>query len=187
MASRSADPDPQPLPETVVVGRVRRAHGLRGEVLVESWSDVAGRFARGQELLLHRPGETPRALRIAASRRHGSGLRLRFEGVGDRDAAAALAGAELEVRRQQVPPAEDGAYYYFELVGCRCHDREAGDLGTVIDLVEDGGGLLLRLEGAAGELLVPFVGAFLVDVDVAGRRIELHLPPGLIDACTSTS
>lgn len=196
MTSRSSGPESLPperettgaaSSETVVVGRVRRAHGIRGEVLVESWSDVADRFDPGQELLVGGERGALERLRVERSRNHGNGWLVSFAGIADRDRAAALAGARIEVERARVPRPPEATYYYFELVGCRCVDATAGDLGTVTDVIEDGGGLLLRIESSGRELLIPFVDAFLETVDVARRRIELRLPPGLVETCTFAS
>ena len=183
--------------ERVVVGRVGGAHGLRGEVAVAVLSDVAGRFAPGATLLLAGRGAPPRPLVVAAARPQTSRRKDRllghYAGVEDRTAAEALRGGLLEVEAATVPPAPAGTYYQFDLVGCRCEDRRAGLLGEVVDVVEGGGGDLLRVavpaqgEEPAGELLLPFVDAYLVEVDIAGRRILWDLPEGLIEACGSAS
>ena len=124
---------------------------------------------------------------------------LTLDGVNDRDAAEALRGARLEVDRGDVPDAPDGFYYHFQLVGCECHDEHEGHLGTVCDVVDDGGGSLLIVEMARTALAktevakggrrvpIPFVNAFLRNVDVESRRIDLTLPEGLIETCTSRS
>jgi 16S rRNA processing protein RimM len=167
---------------------VRKAHGVRGEVAVAPETDVPDRFAPGGRMVARlRSGEV-RTLEVASSRRHGDGWLVRFAGYADRDAAELLRSAVLEVDRSEVPPPPDGSYYYYELSDCLCVDRGAGELGRVTDLVEDGGGLLLELATpGGGRLLVPFVDAYLVSVDVAVGRIELDLPPGLVETCTSTS
>ena len=154
-------------------------------------SDVPGRFAPGSRLLAARDGIPAPALVVAASRPHKSGAQVRFAGVDDRDAAEALRGVTLEVERSEVPAAAPGTYYYYELLGCRC--RESGrDLGEVVDLVEDGGGLLLivempaALEDARRRMPVPFVQSFIRGIDVAEGTIDLALPPGLLETCAST-
>jgi 16S rRNA processing protein RimM len=169
---------------------VLRPHGLRGEVVVEVLSDVPGRLDRGSRLLASRDpssdGSPVRTLTVAASQPHKSGARILFEGIGDADAAEALRGLTLEVERSQVPAAEPGTYYYYELLGCRCSDG-GQDLGAVVDLVEDGGGLLLIVSDGERRIPVPFVESFLREVDVAQGRIALDLPPGLLEACASRS
>ncbi len=178
-------------PDTVIVGRVRKPHGVRGEVRIEVLSDNADRFVAGVELQLV-PSElsrglTPRTVTIERSRPDKGDLLVHFEGIEDRDAVEGWRGALLEVDRASVPAAEDGTYYYFELVGCRCHDRQAGDLGEIVDVLEDGGGLLLLTRHGDRELPIPFVNRFIEHIDIQAGRIELNLPPGLVELCTSKS
>jgi 16S rRNA processing protein RimM len=174
------------LPETITVGRVLRPQGVRGEVVVEVLSDVPERFAPGSRLMGTREGKPGITVEVAASRPHKSGAVVRFAGSEDRDQAEELRGLWLEIPRSQVPPAEPGTYYQYELVGCLC--RVSGEeLGRVAEVVEDGGGLLLIVEGEGRRIPVPFVREFLREVDVAGARIDLELPPGLVETCASKS
>jgi 16S rRNA processing protein RimM len=185
-APSEAPPRRDDLPETVAVGRVLRPHGVRGEVVVEVLSDVPGRFRKGSRLTGVREGEPPVALVVAAGRAHKSGAVVRFEGSGSREAAEELRGLDLEVRRAEVPAAPAGTYYQYELLGCLCRDG-GEELGRVAEVVEDGGGVLLIVEGEGGRVPVPFVKEFLRAVDVAAGRIDLALPPGLLEACASRS
>jgi 16S rRNA processing protein RimM len=170
-----------------LVARVRRAHGLRGEVAVEVLTDVPARLASGAEVEVVGADGLRRVGRIVASRPHRDGQLVHLEGVDDRGAAASLRGAVFEVPRNCVPPAPSGSFYYFELEDCSCFDRRAGALGRVVDVIEDGGGILLRVVSDERELLVPFVEAYLRSVDIDGGRIELDLPVGLIEVCASRS
>ncbi len=174
-------------PDSVVVGVVHRAHGIRGEVAVEPLSDVPGRLAAGSALTAVDRRGGRRELRVASARPHQGLSLVTFEEVADRDAAEALRGATLEVALAEVPPPPAGAFYQFQLVGCRCRDAAAGELGLVTDLVDDGGGQILVVSGPAGEVLVPFVERFIRSIDLEARSIELELPPGLIEACASGS
>lgn len=183
MSVRPAEQGSATPPDLVEVGRVLRPHGIRGELVVESWTEQERRFEPGAVLL---PVAGAPLVLVAARQHHGR-LLVRFEGVDDRDRAERLRGTVLHVRRDQVPPAPGGTYYHFELVGCVLEDRRSGPLGTVAGVVEDGGGALLRVAVEKGELLVPFVSAFLLRVDIAGRRIQMDLPEGLVETCASTS
>ena len=182
----SEDSHRDDLPDRVAVGRVLRPHGLRGDVVVEVLSDVPGRFDPGSRLLAVRGERPERTLTVVESLPHKSGARIRFEGIADHDGAEALRGLTLEVERAEVPAAEPGTYYYYELLGCRCRDGER-ELGTVVDVVEDGGGLLLIVADGERRVPVPFVARFLQEVDVARGRIVVDLPPGLLAACASKS
>ena len=175
------------LPERVMVGRIRKPHGVGGAVSVETMSDVEDRFAPGAGLWARLADGRQRSLVVASARPHGEALLLRFEGCDDRDAAEALRAAVLEIERRAVPPPPRDSFYYYELIGCRCRDGRAGELGEVAGVIEDGGGLLLELEAPAGRVLVPFVKAYLAAVDVERGVIELDLPEGLVETCTSTS
>jgi 16S rRNA processing protein RimM len=178
------------LPETVAVGRILRPHGVRGEVVVEVLSDVPGRFQKGSRLLGVRAGASPIVLpvilTVATSRPHKTGAVVRFEGFEDPDQAAALRGLDLEVPRAEVPKAPRGTYYQYELLGCLC--RDAGEeLGRVVEVLEDGGGTMLIVEGEGRRVPVPFVKEFLRRVDVEAGEIDLALPPGLLEVCASES
>jgi 16S rRNA processing protein RimM len=194
-SSRTTEEQPRAdLPERVAVGRVVRPHGVRGEVVVTNLSDVPDRLAAGRTVLVSREAGDGGALTslasrsrvIASSRPQKSGMLVRFEGVEDRDQAEELRGAWLEVDRSQVPEAPEGTYYWYQLLGCRCRDR-GDDLGEVVDLLEDGGGLLLIVSDGERRLPIPFVAGFLRGVDVERGTIDLELPPGLIEACASRS
>jgi len=181
-------PSPAAADGTVLVGRVLRPHGVRGEVVVETWTDNPERFVPGARLLAGPAG----ALEVAEARPHRGALLVRFAGVGDREAADMLRGTDLAVPAESVPAAPEGTYYHFQLVGCRVRDAAAGELGEVVDLAEDGGGLILLVEGEAPgggsrRVPVPFVGALLKRVDVERREIEVELPEGLVEACASRS
>ncbi|MEM8961182.1 MAG: ribosome maturation factor RimM [Acidobacteriota bacterium] len=175
------------LPEWIEVGRILRPHGIRGDLKIQVESDVVDRFAVGRTVIaeLGRGGRGGRrTLEIKSARHHSDGLLARVAGVDDRDAAEALRNATLVVRRDDVPPPPDDQWYVWQLAGCRCSDVETGDLGTVETVIEDGGGHLLSIVDDQGRrLLVPFVNAMCTAVDVEAGRIELDLPPGLIEAC----
>ena len=177
-----------PADDRVLVGEILRPHGLRGEVKVAVHSDIEERFAVGKTLILVAPNGDAEPVRIGGFRwSQGVGLML-LEGWEGRDRAEALRGHRLEIDRHQVPEAPEGSYYYFDLVGCRCLDRQLGVLGEVEDLLEDGGGLLMSIRRAEGTvLLVPFVDAFLGEIDLEAKVIQVDLPAGLVETCESRS
>ena len=189
LRSSSSKTEAPALPQTVQVGEILRPHGVRGEVVVFATTDNPGRFAPGAELALALPGESPRTIRVATAReRRPELLVVGFEGVVDRDGAEALRAGRLEVELARVPAAPAGAFYHFELIGCRCRDRREGDLGEVADLIADGGGwLVVAVREDGRRVALPFVERFLVAIDTPARTIDWDLPEGLVETCASRS
>lgn len=164
----------------VVVGRVLKAHGLRGEVVVESLSDVPGRFA---------PGTTMRAdgvsRVIASSRPHQGRLLLTFEGIGDRTAAEGLRGATLTAPPVDVSDSE--TYYAHELVGMAVVLEDGTWVGDVVDLVEipaSAGYDLLEIDTDGHRWLLPAADELVEIADAEGVDVLCIIDPpaGLLPA-----
>jgi 16S rRNA processing protein RimM len=188
MSSKSSKPEsPRALPPTVVVAEVRRPHGLRGEVVLTLLSDTPRRLEEGSDLQLVFPSGERQRVVIETSRRQKDSVVVRFGGAEDRDDAESFRGARLEVPTESVPPSPEGSYYYFELLSCTCHDEKEGRLGEVVEIVEDGGGLILKVDDGKRELMIPFVRAYMKRVDTEAGVLEFDLPEGLVETCASRS
>ncbi len=165
----------------LLVGIVRRPHGLAGEVSVEVLTDFPERFVPGLNLVWRR-GSRVRVLRLAGARRHGKRMLLSFEGIGGVDAAAALARGDLCLPAGEAVPAPPDFYYSHEVVGWRCQDLSGKGIGVVTDLQQTPAGPLLSIETPAKkEALVPFVRPIVVSIERASKRIVLDVPEGLLD------
>jgi 16S rRNA processing protein RimM len=167
--------------EHVVVARVVKAHGIRGEVSCQVLSDVPDRLEVGTSVLL---GDTPTV--VVASRPHQGRLLLRFEGITDRNGAELLRGREI--RAEPLDVEEHDAYFVHELVGMAVVDANGGPLGEVVGLVELPAAAeydLLEVERpGGGRWLLPAVDDYVeVDVDDAGqeRLMVVEPPEGLLD------
>jgi 16S rRNA processing protein RimM len=163
--------------EYVVVGRIGRAHGLRGEVFVEPRTDEPERrFATGQIL---RTGTG--SLTVAGSRIHSGKLVVRFEEIDGRDAAEAARGTELTCPVDPTERPEDPEEFYdHQLVGLRVETVD-GELVGELELVQHGAAQdLLVIRTPEREVLFPFVAAFVPEVDVAGGRIVIDDRAGLL-------
>jgi 16S rRNA processing protein RimM len=170
---------PQGEPDLVVVGRVGKPQGIKGEVTVEVRTDDPGqRFAQGATLL---SDEGP--LTVAQSRDHSGRLVVLFEGVADRNGAEALRGRLLQVDARTLPPLEDeDEYYDSQLTGLVVEQADGTALGAVVDVLHLPHGDVLAVEREhGGELLVPFVRAMVPVVDLEGRRVVVELPEGLLE------
>lgn len=173
----------------LVVGRVGRPHGIRGDVTVEvRTDDPDDRFAPGRVLATDPAESGP--LTIERTHWHSGRLLVRFAGIGDRDAAAALRGTLLVIDSADLPPTSDpDEFHDHELLGLTAVTVDGEELGTVTDVRHLGQDLLVidtaggpggRAPDGGGEVLVPFVAALVPDVDVAAGRVVIDPPPGLI-------
>jgi len=165
--------------DAILVGLVARAHGLRGEVVVESLSDAPGRFAPGNTFAAALPSGESRTIRIAASRPFQARWLVHFEGIASREDAEALHGAELSIRREEVAPLPPGRYYRFELLGLEAILPDGRRLGVVEDVFSTGANDVLTVRGDRGEILVPMLDSVVRSVDRDAGRIVLDPPPGL--------
>lgn len=165
----------------IVVGRVGRAHGIRGEVRVESRTDsVDVRFAVGAVLRLD-GGRG--ALTVRSARSHGGGLVVRFAEVADRSAAEALAGATLYA---DVPdderPNDAEEYYDRQLIGLQACTPDGAAIGSIVDVLhlpEQEVLVVDKIDGA--EALVPFVQEFVPSVDLDNAIVVIDDRPGLLE------
>lgn len=179
-------------PGLVVVGRIGKPQGIRGEVTVEvRTDDPDARFADGAVLLTDPPERGP--LTVAARRDQNARLVVHFEGVEDRNGAEALRGTLLQVDGATLPPPDDpDEFHDFQLVGLTAELVTGAVLGRVAEVLHlphgdvlvvqrtDGPGAADAARGSAGEVLVPFVKTMVPVVDLAGRRVVLDPPEGLL-------
>jgi 16S rRNA processing protein RimM len=163
----------------LAVGRIGRAHGIRGEVSVEIRTDDPGaRFAPGSSLAT----ESGDSLTVETVRGHADRLLVRFAGVEDRTSAEALRGTLLLVDSAAIPPTDDpDEFHDHELIGLTATMPDGAEIGEIVDVEHSGQDLLVLRRTTGGEALVPFVGAIVTEVDVASGRIVLDPPPGLLD------
>jgi 16S rRNA processing protein RimM len=168
----------------VVVGRIAKAHGIRGELAVDVRTDSPEqRFAVGAVVTTQLRDGSKRDLTIAAAREHSGRLLVRFEEVLTRDVAETLRGALLLVDTAALPPTGDpDEFYDHELTGLRAELTDGTVVGKVVEVVHSPAGELLELNVEGREVLVPFVTAIVPTVDVAGGRVVLDPPDGLLDA-----
>jgi 16S rRNA processing protein RimM len=175
--------------ETIVVGRIGRPHGVKGEVSVEPRTDEPDRrFAAGQKLKTEnkRPADAHRApvpssLTVAGTRWHSGRLLVRFEEIADRNAAEEARGTLLAIPLDPDERPEDpDEYYDHQLVGLTVVTTGGRTVGELREIVHGSAQDLLVIATDGADVLVPFVSALVPEVDVAGRRILVEDLPGLL-------
>lgn len=168
--------------QRVVVAEILRERGNIGEVVARSVSDVPGRMESLRNAQLRLPDGTDRAVTIESAWLHGENWVLKFAGVDSIDAAKCLRGSNLWIRRDERGALPEGQYFQSDLLGCKVVDEKDGRvLGVVEGFEQYGGPLLLDVKCEGREVLIPFVPAICVAVDLGTRSISVDLPEGLLD------
>ena len=169
----------------VTVARLGRAWGRLGELVADSLTSGAERFNGVKEVYLFGLEGTSgvaRPIGLESVWEHRGRLVFKFQGVDSINDAEPLRGAEVRVPRGERAPLADGEFYQSDLIGCEVVERSTGErLGAVVDCVDNGGPLLIEVRGEGKPILIPFVKAICVEIDVPGRRIAVELPDGLKD------
>ena len=167
--------------DMVLVGRIARPHGVRGQVIVTPETDfVDHRFVSGARLWV-RSTRGDEALTITSARVQNGRPVIGFEGFSGIEDVERLAGLELRVPEHTLQPLEPGAYYHHQLVGCAVETVGGALIGDVVRVDGGAGGSLLAVNGSRGEVLIPFAQHICVTVDVAARRIRIDPPQGLLE------
>lgn len=173
----------------LVVGRVVKAHGITGEVVVEVRTDDPDtRFAPGNRLCAKksRDGGPGRSYVIDSVRDHGTRLLVRLAGVTDRDTAEALRGCVFVIDSDELPPIDEpDTYYDHQLEGLQVRTTTGQEVGIVGEVLHTAAGELLSVKPDAGsqkgEVLVPFVSAIVTSVSLNEGVLEIDPPDGLLD------
>ncbi|MBP2705309.1 ribosome maturation factor RimM [Microbispora sp. RL4-1S] len=166
----------------LVVGRIGRPHGVRGEVTVEvRTDDPEARFAAGSVLATEPASRGP--LTVERARWHRDILLLTLAGVAGRDAAEALRGTLLVIDSAEIPPSEDpDEFHDHQLIGLAVVTAGGERVGEVADVLHHGQDLLVIDRPAGGEAYVPFVRQLVPEIDLERGVLVVDAPPGLLDS-----
>jgi 16S rRNA processing protein RimM len=178
---------PADLDDLVLVGRITKPHGLRGDVVVTPETDfLEERFAPGAQLLMRRQGQRAaiESVSVASVRFHNGRPIVRFEGLTSIDQAEALAGASLWISASGRRPLPEGHYYHDALIGCDVETLAGARVGRVTRIDAFGSAPLLAVTDGRHEMLIPLAEAICVRIDPVLRRIVIDPPEGLLDVNT---
>jgi 16S rRNA processing protein RimM len=165
-------------PAFIAVGKLRHAHGVHGEILMEVYTDFPDRLQPGVNLYL---GEEAEQLRLIKCRQHGKGLLMTFEGYTSPEEIGQFRNQILFVKSIDRPPLADGEYYHHQLIGLRVITRDGKALGNVTDILETGASdVLVVRPGSGPEILIPFVDSFIHEINLDQREITAQLIPGML-------
>ncbi len=158
------------------VGRISGVYGVKGWIRIYSFTEPRENILQYNPWQLGRAGEW-RAVELLDGKRHGKGVIARIAGCDDRDAAAALIGTDIAVRREQLPQVPAGEYYWNDLIGLRVLTAAGEELGTVDHLLETGANDVLVVQGER-ERLIPYVpGEVVTGVDLDAGELRVDWDP----------
>lgn len=173
-------------PEFLAVGKLRRPHGLAGEMLMSTWTDFPERLKSGKQVFV---GRSYLPLCIENIRGHAQGSLVTFHGFSNRDDVGKLRNQVVYVRTSDLPPLPDDEIYLHQLLGLRViSDEDSTLLGKVAEIIETGANpvLIVRRDGSS-DILIPDIDTVVLKVDLEKREINIRLLPGLIPDQSSSS
>ena len=163
-------------PRFLMVGKVRKPWGTRGQVAIDVQTDFPERLSEARTLYA---GDERRPLTVEAFQLHKGGGLLKVRESGDMDEAEALRGAELWIPVEEAAPLEEGAYYLYEIIGAEVWTTGGERLGEVQDVLFTGGNDVYVVQGERGEILIPAIADVVREVDREEGRIVVEPMEGL--------
>lgn len=169
-------------PPFLLLGRVLRPHGVRGELRLELITAYPERISEGGRVFVGSDPQDPAAAeehRVTRARRHQQYLILELEGVTDREAADSFRDRYVMVPLEEAIPLEVGEFYLFQALGLDVVTDEGEFLGQVSDVIETGANDVYVVHGPSGEILLPDIEECILKVDIAANQMTVHLMEGL--------
>jgi 16S rRNA processing protein RimM len=175
---QSAGSPPPGEPVFLLVGKLRKPHGLQGELVMEVWTEFPERLERGRTVFV---GPENKPFLVRSVRQKTNSLLVAFQDIHDSEQAGSLRNQWVFVRADQVPPLSDGEYYHHQIVGLQVISESEKNLGVVTDILETGSNDVLIVHSELGQdILLPFTDEVILHVDLEGGIINVHLLPGLL-------
>ena len=165
-------------PEYLVVGFLRRPHGVKGEMLMDVHTDFPERIKTGMTVFV---GDDYQPMVIASRRGHAKGMLIRFRGIKTPEDAGLYRNTWVYVPTADRPSLPEGEYYHHQLIGLNVVTDDDFELGILADIVETGANDVYVIRDADGkETLLPAIPLVILDVDLVARQMRVHLLDGLI-------
>ncbi len=167
-------------PEYLLVGSLRRAHGVRGEMVMALETDFPERLKPGVAVFV---GPSHRPMTIEGARTHSEGMLVKLTGVDSPEEAARYRNQPVYVTTADRPPLPEGQYYEHQLLGFSVVEEANGEtIGTLTEIMRTGANEVYVVQRPDGsEVLLPVIASVVLGLDVQNRTIRVHLLPGLLD------
>ena len=171
----SGSPDGEPV--YLAVGFLRRAHGVRGEIIMDLHTDFPERFQKGRKLFI---GQEFKPVTLSGARPHAKGMLVKFKGVETPEDAVPFRNQWVYVRASDVPSLPEGKLYQHELFGFEVVDENENPLGQLVEIIETGANDVYVVRDESGkEILLPAIPSVVLETDASRRLMRVHLLEGL--------
>lgn len=170
-------------PPFLVLGRVLRPHGIRGELRMEILTAYPERIVAGKRLYIGPDTKQPSTAvvyTVNRARKHQHYLIIQVEGIDDRNAAEFLRDQYVMVTPDEAVPLEEGEFYLFQLIGLSVYTDTDELLGELTEVIETGANDVYVVHGARGEVLLPAIDECILDIDFDKQTMTVHLLDGLL-------
>jgi 16S rRNA processing protein RimM len=163
----------------LLVGRVVRPHGVRGDLLVQSLSEILDSVLPGASIFV---GGRSKPISLVSLRRHGRAYLMHLEGCASREAAESYRGEEVRVRLEETAPLAPGRYYYWQIIGLRVVTDQGETLGVVRQILETGANDVYIVGSDTGkDILLPAISSVIRKIDLEKGEMVVRLLPGLVE------
>ncbi|MGV8074654.1 MAG: ribosome maturation factor RimM [Syntrophobacteraceae bacterium] len=167
-------------PRLIPVGKVIRAHGLRGAVKVYAYGESLAVQKAGAKLILNAPDEREKELTVVSVKAQGKVWMVQFAELTGIEGAQGIVGAEIFLPENRLPPTSDGEYYHYRLIGLKVESLEGEEIGVLRGIIETGGNDVYVVERDGKEVLIPAVVDIICLIDLDKGRMVVDLPDGLV-------
>lgn len=166
-------------PAFLAAGKIRRPHGVHGEMVLELYTDFPERLRPKTKIYI---GEKYNPMILRSARYHNEGLLLGIEGIDTPEEAGKYRNQVLYVSAKTLPALEEGEYYFYELIGLNVVDEDGYALGELTEIVETGANDVYVVTTASGtEVLLPAIPDVILSVNLDEQTMRVHLLPGLLE------
>jgi len=175
--TKNAPGSPDGEPVYLVVGFLRRAHGVRGEIVMDLHTDFPERLQSGRQLFV---GDEYKPMTLSGARPHAKGMLVKFEGIETPEDVGQLRNQWVYVRATDVPALPEGKIYQHELFGFKVVDENEHLLGELVEILETGANNVYVVKDETGkEILLPAIPSVILELDADRRIMRVHLLEGL--------
>ena len=176
-AKKQTPGSPAGEPVYLVIGYLRRLHGVSGEIIMDLHTDFPDRIKSGRKVLV---GEKHQLLTLDSVRVHGNGLLVRLNGVETPEDVGKYRNQWVYVKASDVPPLPEGKHYQYEMIELDVVDDNGNPLGKLVEILETGANDVYVVRDDSGkEILLPAIPSVILNVDMAQHSMKVHLLEGL--------